>query len=274
MNKPEAKRQARKARGEITPEFTKQFEAYSEHDLSALLNDSNPQIRTASAQILGKRRDLVAIPNLCLRLKIEKALYVRLAVSDALSRIGTTAIPEMINYIGKIGGNQYRDLPSDIFQKWDYPLPRDIMIRSIMRMGTPALEELNQYLLKSDESVVCEIVDAIGHISFYSRDQSSFDNLLRIIAKHRQNELIVWKVLRALQAFPNWRAYKVLKHFLLNGNRPQFRWEAARSLGQIATKEAEEHLEMAKNDSNDKVRAMVQLALKHVHDIENNGSGG
>ena len=58
---------------------------------------------------------------------------------------------------------------------------------------------------------------------------------------------------------------KVLQHFLLNGEIPQFRWEAARSLGQIATKAAEECLGMAKNDSDDRVRAMLDLSMAHIH---------
>ncbi len=267
MKKPEAKKHDRETRGEITSKFAEQFEVYSDQELSAFLNDNDPQIRSAAAQILGKRKAQAAVPGLCLRLEIEKALYVKIAASDALSRIGTVAIPEMLKYVGKIGANQHQDLPCEIFQKWNYPLPRDLMIRSIIRMGTPALSELNQYLSESEESVVGEIIDAIGHISFYSHDQSSFDNLVRILAKYHENKVIVWKVLRALQAFPNPRTLQILQHFLLSSDIPPFRWEAARSLGQIATKAAEKYLETAKNDSDDKVRAMVQLSLKHIHDI-------
>lgn len=271
MNKPEAKMQARREKGEITPEFAEQFEAYSDQDLSAFLNDSNPRIRTASAQILGKRKVLAAVPNLCLRLKVEKALYVRIAISDALSQIGTAAIPEMVKYVGKIGANQHQDIPSEIFQKWSYPLPRDIIIRSIIRMGTSALEELNHYLFSNDVPVVSEIIDAIGHISFYSQDQSSFDTLMRVLTNYHENKVIVWKILRAFQAFPNPQTHQVLQHFLQNGDIPQFRWEAARSLGQMITETAEEYLEMVKNDSNDKVRTMVQSSLKHLRDLRRKG---
>ncbi len=265
MNKSDVKRQAREGRGEITADFAEGFEGYSDQELTAFLDSRNSQIRTAAAQILGKRKFLAAVPDLCFRLKKEKALYVRIAISDALSSIGAGAIPEMMKYVGKIGGNQYQDLPSEIFQKWNYPLPRDIIIRSIIRMGIPALEKLNEFLLESDEPEVSEIIDAIGHISFYSQDQSSFDNLVRIMAEYHQNELIVWKVLRALQAFPNPRTHQLLKHILLNGDIPQYRWEAARSLGQIGTKTAEEYLEMVMNDSDDKVRTMVKLSLQHIH---------
>ncbi len=270
MGRLEVKRQAREARGEITAEFAQQFETHSDVALTAFLNNRDPQTRTAAARLLGKRKVLASVPDLCIRLKIEKALYVRIAISDALSSIGAGAIPEMLKYVGKIGSNQYQELPSEIFQKWNFPLPRDIIIRSIIRMGIPALGKLNEFLLESAEPEVSEIIDAIGHISFYSHDQSSFDNLLRIMADYHQNELIVWKVLRALQAFPNPRTYQVLKHFLLNGAIPQFRWEAARSLGKMTTKTAEECLAMAKNDSDEKVRTMVQLSLKHIHKLRRN----
>lgn len=272
MNKLDVESRAREARGEISAEFAEQFETYSDQDLMAFLNNSDPQIRTAAVRLLGKRKIQASVSDLCIRLKIEKALYVRIAISDALSSVGAAAIPEMLKYVGKIGGNQYQELPSKIFQKWNFPLPRDIIIRSIIRMGIPALGKLNEFLLESDEPEVSEIIDAIGHISFYSHDQSSLDNLLRIMAEYHQNELIVWKVLRALQAFPNPRTYQVLKHFLLNGAIPQFRFEAARSLGQIGTKTAEEHLEMVLNDSDDKVRTMVKSSLQHIHNLRHKDS--
>ncbi|HBE77801.1 MAG TPA: hypothetical protein DDW65_08445 [Firmicutes bacterium] len=260
---------ARSARGEITPEFLKQYLQYEDQDLLRLLNDGDPRVRTAVAGILGQRRTMDAIPDLCHRLSKEKALYVKIAISDALSRIGIVAIPELSRYIGRIGANQYQSLPEDIFKKWDYPLPRDLVIRSIIRMGAPALDMLNQYLFKiNDKAVLSEIIDAIGYISFYSKDRSSFENLMTTLAKNADHALIVWKVIRALQAFPSERTLQVLERFLLDSDVPQHRWEAARSLGQIATKEAAEYLEMAKKDQQDQVREMVESALGYIQDKE------
>jgi HEAT repeat protein len=79
-------------------------------------------------------------------------------------------------------------------------------------------------------------------------------------------------VIRALQAFPNQQALQILRDFLFNSDIPQHRFEAARSLGQIATKAAEEYLQMAKNDTDDKVRVMAQLSLKHIHDSHLKGN--
>jgi HEAT repeat protein len=263
---PESMKQsARAARGEISTEFLGQYLRYDDRDLQQLLYDDAPQVRTAAAQILGQRRTMAAIPDLCRRLSMEKALYVRMAISNALSRIGIAAIPEMSRYIGTIGVNQYQSLPGDIFKKWDYPLPRDLVIRSIIRMGVPALAYLNKYLLQTDDkAVLSEIIDAIGYISFYSHDQSSCDNLLAVLAQYQDHTVIVWKVIRALQAFPNERVLQVLRSFLFDSPLPQHRWEAARSLGQIGTETAVNYLQ-ALSDPHQQVQKMAELAIKHIN---------
>jgi FOG: HEAT repeat len=267
LTKPGWNETAAKKRGKIiAADIAIQFTTYLDQDLIKQLMDHDPQVRTAAAKILGERKSIIAIPALCSQFSREKALYAKIAISNALSTIGIAALPELTKYVGKIGINQYRDLPKDIFKKWNYPLPRDVAIRSIIRMGPSALVELNQCLFYNDKPVVNEIIDAIGHISFYSRDRSSFNNLMKVLSEHQSNRIIVWKTLRALQAFPNSETLQVLKHFLVNGEIPQFRWEAARSLGQIATKAAEECLKMAKSDSDDRVRAMLDLSMAHIHD--------
>jgi HEAT repeat protein len=267
MRKPESRKQtARAARGEISTEFLKQYLQYEDQDLLWLLNDNDSRVRTAAAGILGQRRAMAAIPDLCHRLSKEKALYVKIAISDALSRIGIVAIPELSRYIGMIGANQYQSLPEDIFKKWDYPLPRDLVIRSIIRMGAPALADLNKYLHQiNDQAVLSEIIDAIGFISFYSHDQSSCDNLMATLTQYRDQPVLVWKVIRALQAFPNEHTFQVLRSFLFDSPIPQHRWEAARSLGQIGTETAVNYLQKALSDPHQQVRKMAELAINHIN---------
>jgi HEAT repeat protein len=265
MNEMTLKKLAREKRGEVTAEFLRQYEAHTDQGLIKLLNDSNPQVRASAAKFLGERRSTVAIPNLCSQFSHEKALYAKIAISNALSSMGGPAIPELLKYIGKIGQNQHQDLPVDIFKKWNYPCPRDITIRSISRIGEPALEKLNEFLsVCNDETLICEVIDAIGHISFYTQDQSSFNNLMRILAKYPGNKVLTWKLIRALQAFPNHQTIEVLHHFLFESGIPQYRWEAARSLGQIATEKAAEYLKMAREDHHAQVRAMVEISLEHL----------
>jgi HEAT repeat protein len=258
------KKIARRKRGEISAEFTFQFALFSDQDLIKKLNDCDPQVRATAATILGERKSRAAIPALCSQFSHEKALYAKIAISNALSSIGVAALPELLKYIGKIGNNQHRDLPREIFKKWNYPCPRDITIRCIIRMGKPALGMLNEFLQTADETELSETIDAIGHISFYSNDQSSCDNLTGILAKYSNHKVIVWKVIRALQAFPNQQTLQVLKDFLSNSEIPQYRFEAARSLGQIASEETAGYLKMAENDNDAQVRAMVKLSLKHI----------
>ncbi|HBF37285.1 MAG TPA: hypothetical protein DDW50_08180 [Firmicutes bacterium] len=263
------KQKAREARGKITPDFVRQFRTLSDQDLVALFQDNDSRLRTAAAQIFGQRKAVMAIPDLCRQFAEEKALYTRIALSDALSQIGAAAIPELIPYIGEVGSSQHADLPSTIFKKWSYPLPRDLVIRCIIRMGIPALAELNSYLFNRDETLIREVIDGIGHISFYCHDQSSLNNVLKIVTQYPDHPVIVWKVIRALQAFSDQEALQVLQHFLLESGIPQHRWEAARSLGQIATENATECLTMAQSDVDPRVRAMVGLALTHVASTRN-----
>ena len=92
MNILEQQKQlARAKRGEITAEFLKQYETYADQDLILLLTDPNSQVRAAAAQLLGKRRSMPALPNLCIQFSREKALYAKIALSNALSSIGPPA---------------------------------------------------------------------------------------------------------------------------------------------------------------------------------------
>lgn len=234
---------ARLKRGQVKTEFIKQFDT------------------------LGQRICKAAIPNLCLQLSCEQALYAKIAISNALSSMGAPAIPELLKYIGKIGDNQHDDLPTDIFKKWNYPCPRDIAIRCIIRIGEPVLKDLNEYSLICNQTELSEIINAIGHISFYEHDLSSFGNLMAILGKYNDNNAVItWRVIRALQAFPTPEAVEVLKDYLLHSNLPEHRWEAARSLGQIVTLDAEKNLKFALQDDNSKVKEMVKMSLQHIRD--------
>lgn len=261
----------RQKRGEIDDYFKSKFSGFSSEHLIGLLEERDARTRTAAATVLGERKSLEAIAALCQRLSKEKALYSKMAVSEALANIGVSALPEMTQYIGKIGKNQHKELPGEIFKKWNYPLPRDIVIRTIVKIGTPALPHLCNTLLNADSSVAAEVIDAIGHISFYGKDHHSLDVLIAALDKYEHpavDAVVPWKILRALQAFPQQQSLDVLRKYFLDSNDPQLRREAARSLGQLG---ADGILVLGSNDPDSLVRKMIKMGLDRIKESIING---
>lgn len=254
------KETSRKKRGEIDHEYQLALSNAGNNDLISKLEDPDPQIRTASATLLGERKCHEAIDSLCRRLVKEKALYSKIAISEALGAIGITALAELLKYIGKIGRNQHKELPAELFKKWNYPLPRDIVIRTIIKMESAALPSLCIELMDADAATAAELIDAIGHISFYCNDQSSFNILLQTLHKHTDQQVIIWKILRALQAFPNQESIDLLTLYFMQNPLPALRREAARSLGQLGSVEI---LKQGLNDPDPLVVVMIKRALDH-----------
>ncbi|MCP3659316.1 MAG: HEAT repeat domain-containing protein, partial [Bacteroidetes bacterium] len=170
----------RKKRGEIDQNYLKDYIKFSNKELLLLINDKDPQKRSVAAKLLGQRKYDDAIFLLCLRLSKEKCLYTKIEISNALANFGTSAIKELIKYIGKIGNNQHKSLPKNIFKKKNYPLPRDIFIRTIIKIGVDALPFLKTLLINKSDIFLSEIIDAIGYITFYSKDYSLLDDIIKI----------------------------------------------------------------------------------------------
>lgn len=254
------KETSRKKRGEIDHEYQLALSNAGNNDLISKLESNDPQVRTASATLLGERKCHEAIHSLCRRLSKEKALYTKIAISEALGQIGIHVLPELLKYIGKIGKNQHEELPTELFRKWNYPLPRDIAIRTIIKIGSAALPQLCIALQHADENSAAELIDSIGHISFYSKDQSSLGILIEALHKYHDHNLVIWKILRALQAFPNQKAIELLTVHFMNNPLPVLRWEAARSLGQLGSVEI---LKQGLYDPDPLVLTMIQLSLDH-----------
>jgi hypothetical protein len=92
--------------------------------------------------------------------------------------LGESALPALIAMIGMVGKNQHHTLPNELFKKWNYPLPRGIVDRTIVKMQRAALPPLIDKLHDiSDAFVMAECVDAIGCISYYSGVPQALDAL-------------------------------------------------------------------------------------------------
>lgn len=78
----------------------------------------------------------------------EKALYTRLEMCAALERGDGEVAALMAARLGSIGTNQYRELPGpdQVSKKKSFPLPRDIIARSLGRMNRVALPVLLKVL--------------------------------------------------------------------------------------------------------------------------------
>ncbi len=253
--------EARKKRGEIDINFIKRFSKFKNHELLALLNDTKPQNRSVAAKILGERKFKEAIPFLCLRLSKEKSLYSKISISNAILNFGTHAIADLIKYIGKIGKNQHKTLPKDVFRKKSYPLPRDLIIRIIIRMGSEALQYIKPLLNNKSESFLSEIIDAIGHITYTTKNFSLLSDLLKIFDNSYNKDILLWKVIRSFQSFPQDETIKRLKIVFKESTIPAHRWEAIRSLAIINHPDTKSIIKEALKDSDQMVIEMAKVAL-------------
>jgi hypothetical protein len=106
-------------------------------------------------------------------------------------------------------------------------------------------------------------IDAIGFISFYSENKTALQRLMELLGLFKDDDLIIWKVIRCLQSFPSSVSEEILEQNMLGHSQPAIRWEAAHSLGQIC-KKTPDSLMLAKNDNHLFVRKMCEMARNHI----------
>ena len=128
-----------KKRGFIQDSEIPSNTSFSRTELLSFLNSNNPCERTIAAKIIARNHDSSFIEGLIKVLSIEKKLYPKIAISEALGCLGVRAVERCIPWLGKIGKNQHKILPKKPFKKNNYPLPRDIIARTICKSGAKAL---------------------------------------------------------------------------------------------------------------------------------------
>jgi len=222
---------ARARRGQVDPGAAQAVRALDDAALIRLLDAAAPQQRAAAARELGRRTCLQAVEPLCQRLCRETALYARLNICAALEGIGLPAVPALAAQLGRIGRNQHERLPAAGFYKQSYPLPRDLAARTLGRIGPPAAPALVAVLRGGERCAIREALDACGWIAAHHPGAVALDALLAVHQQHPDDEVIVWKVLRTLQAFAQPAAQALLAEAALHAPQPALRWEAVRSLG-------------------------------------------
>ncbi len=238
MDKSRIKQLEREKRGQISEEYLSQFRELSDEIVIQMLNDKNPQKRTAAAKILGKTRISENVTILGHAMKKENAIYSRIAMSESLGEMGEIAVPTLIELLGEIGNNQEKVLPVKYFKKKSFPLQRDLAARTLVKIGRPALPQLINTISNTKNVFVTEqAVDAVGGITYKTNDHTAVEVIIQTTLENTNNPnnmVLFWKCIRALSAFKkNINAFKVLIKILEHKNKPPILWETLRSLGKI-----------------------------------------
>lgn len=210
-----------------------QYKSYEE--LLGMVDSSDPIKRTSAIHLLGAsyRLKQELILKILSRLSIEKCLYTRIEICSILERGNADTARQMIAYLGKIGNNQHRKLPLAVSQKNAYPLPRDIIARTLGRMTSEVLPLFLDVLETDDEEKIVEIIDAIGFMVFYNKELGSSENLtyiIKVMDRFSDNQILIWKSLTCLSAFPMERSIRRLEEVRSNKEGSLFAKEASRSL--------------------------------------------
>lgn len=219
-------------RGYIEDKQLLKYLKYTKIELLDLLNSKVPSERTISARLLIKYSENDVLDALIDRILIENKLYTKIALSEGIATYGREASSKLINYLGMVGSNQHRELPNKPFKKVNYPLPRDIIARTICKIGLQALESLKDCLCNGDYKQKLEALDAIGFISYYEFDSTLKDEIVEMISQYSNDKLMIWKLLRALQSFDDEKVLSILNKYS-DSVISQYRWEAIRSIKQI-----------------------------------------
>ena len=252
---------ARKKRGQASQSLLNEFHDLSDNELILRLRDDLPDVRAAAALQLGQRKCVAAVVQLCFLLETESALYPRINASKALAEIGAPSLDSLILLLGKIG-DVHRELPAKGFYKKSYPLPRDLAVRTIVRTGPIALNQLNNVIKGTDRNTILEAIDGIGHISFYHDDTSSEQLLVKTYQRFQSDELVKWKIIRAFQAFSSPEVKKILGEVLDTSQHPAHRWEAARSLALMKSPMDLRTIAKIKRDENKEVRKIINFFVR------------
>lgn len=223
-------------RGYVSKEQAKEFEGASVGILLTMLHEKDPCKRTIAAKNLIKLSDEV-VDELLKQLAIERCLYTKIAICETLEQGDLSTADKMITYLGVIGKNQYKELPDKVSAKKSYPLPRDIIARSLGKMNRSIFPALYRVLMTQDTIKIREVLDAIGFMVFYHKELASEENqniIYSTMHQYRHDDIIVWKCILCLSAFPSKETKIILEEYSKQKNKTPadhiFAKEAKRSL--------------------------------------------
>lgn len=224
-----------KSRGKITSEDLQQYRNHTQIELLEMLKSKEAYKRTIAVNILSEKYNLTddLIRLFLHTLKQEKKLYTKIELCDALSKGNVQSAKIMVEYLGQIGNNQHKVLPTSGFNKKSYPLPRDIIARTLAHMKEEILPILLDSLKTHNIHAVREVIDAIGFICFYNKIHSNaqiIDALILCLKDNYNDDIIRWKLVRAFESFNDITVINILMDIEQNDSQTIIRNEAKRSL--------------------------------------------
>ncbi|MCD4745734.1 MAG: hypothetical protein K8R58_05500 [Bacteroidales bacterium] len=206
-------------RGYFSSEIEIKFAEKTLDELIELLNSKSAIERTVSARLIAKTKNPKSISSLCLTLEKENKLYTKIEICNSLVSYGKKAIPELVKRLSKIGNNQHKHIAKTELKKNNYPLPRDIIARTIIRIVKDALPLLIENLKINDTQKISESIDTIGYICFYDKKEEVMLNLITCYENYSENELIKWKIIRAMSAFKESEKFLNKEYELIKNDR-------------------------------------------------------
>ena len=224
-----------KNRGMASPEEIAACASLPWEQLVEELRSPDPCRRTAARCMDPKSKAAAVL--LLEQLAQEKCLYTRLAICETLEKGTEETAEKMLPWLGRIGKNQYKALPDKVSAKKSFPLPRDLIARSLARMDMAVFPLLLQLFKTGSEQQISEALDAAGFMAFYHPALAVGENaerILHLLHSHSGSEIIVWKVLLCLSAFPVPEAVRVLEGYAVRDDI--FGKEAQRSLHLVERK--------------------------------------
>jgi len=170
-------------------------------DIDALLGSREASDRTLGALLAGCDDDPARAPALLALLANETALYTRIEICKTLARF-PSALSHVLDRLGTIGVNHMRELPTKVFGKESYPLPRDLCARTLIRMdGRAVLDACVRRLATASAETKSELLDVIGHVSFFGKGEHAYGEIRRCVWGEIENHILRYKfaiMLRAL----------------------------------------------------------------------------
>ena len=173
------------------------------NQLIGLLTSPMAFERTIGARILASRFEFRSVVHLLLALEMEQKLYSKIEICNSLTRFGRYSVPGLVLCLGMIGNNQHKKVSTKTFNKNNYPLPRDIAARTLVRIGAIALQDLCDVLSEPNPSKISEAIDAIGFICCDGFHDQYLEKLMSCFLIWKANDLIRWKLFRAMSVFPS-----------------------------------------------------------------------
>ncbi|MEI0492331.1 hypothetical protein R4J17_07790 [Brachyspira intermedia] len=207
---------------------------YSLEKLIDCLNNDNAIIRTsASINLMPYINEDNVQNELLMQLSEEKSLYTKIAICETLQHGNIDTAEKMTEYLGIIGNNQYKKLPKKISSKKSYPLPRDIIARTLSKMDISIVPALIKILKSNNLIKIYEAVDAFGYICFYNKtlqNEKNLEYIIKLINKYKDDKLLVWKCITCLSAFNLDKSKEILNSFINKDSKDILSLEAKRSL--------------------------------------------